>query len=124
MRKVVVTKTTAQALRDMGYDEYCDCYLHTDNDREDDYEMWPRNQHCNSELPDTAERIAAPYVTDALLWLMERKGIKFDVQSVPFPGSGWEYYLTVKHPEGHISLNGADFQEVLSAALDEVVSKI
>ena len=119
-KKTVVSKDVAQAMRDMGFNDYCDCYLHTDNDRQDDYEMWSRNQHCNSDLPDDAERIAVPYVTDALLWLMQYKDV-----TVCTDHYSDEYQVDLYIDDDCYGMGvHTDYQDALSEALDELAEKL
>ena len=125
MNNMVVSKTVAQWLRDMGHNEFCDCYLHTDNDREDDYEMWTSNQHCNGDLPDSAERIAAPYVSDALLWLMQFKGIAINVSPETYilSESGFIYSVTLLGSKEPVIAISFDYQDALYQALDKLYEK-
>ena len=123
-RNVVVSKDTAIFLREHGHIEYCDCYLHTDNDSQDDYEMWSRNQHSNLDLPDSAERIAAPYVFDALMWLNQNGFVtSFDI--APTLDKSWDVKLwSVKlyHNDKPACAMHEDVQEALYRALDVLVS--
>ena len=117
---VVVSKDTAVFLREHGHNEYCDCYLHTDNDSQDDYEMWPRNQHCNSDLPDSAERIAAPYVCDALIWLMQNFHARIKVYN---DGPGYSYHMFLWSVGVFSEACDDDFQEAIYKRLDKWVEK-
>lgn len=119
----VVNKDVAMFLREHGHNEFCDCYLHTDNDMQDDYEMWSRNQHCNADLPDSAERIAAPYVTDALLWIMRDMGVIFYSD---YDKYNKLYKAYIKYYDGagigHTLMGeDNDFQVSISKALDLLV---
>lgn len=76
--QVLVDKSSAIILRRLGHNAWCDCYYHTDNEDEDDYEMG-NNQICNDNFQDYHERVAAPYVTDALLWLIQFNNIAVDI---------------------------------------------
>lgn len=119
----VVNKDVAMFLREHGHNEYCDCYLHTDNDMQDDYEMWTRNQHCNANLPDSAERIAAPYVTDALLWIMRYMGVIFYSEYDKYKKL-YKAYITYYDGAGlcHTLMSeDDDFQVAISNALDLLV---
>lgn len=116
----VVNKNVAQMLRDMGHNDFCDCYLHTDNGLQDDYEMWAHQQHCNSDLPDHAERIAAPYVTDALLWLMQYKDVTVYTDHYPD-----EYQVDLYIGDDCYGMGvHTDYQDALSEALDELAEKL
>lgn len=118
---VVVSKDTAVFLREHGHNEYCDCYLHTDNDNPWNYEMG-NNQQCNSSL--LGERVAAPYVTDAVLWLMQHKGIALEVATPVDKDSetGFTYIVSLKWGDNLMSRCGnIDYQKALVVAVDRLL---
>lgn len=125
LRQEVVNKDTAMFLREHGHDEYCDCYLHTDNDMQDDYEMWAHNQYCNSDLPDYVERIAAPYATDALLWLMQNMGVDFSCRKTETKSLVYyQCFLSFQTEKGPVMTctgKAVDFQTALNNALDVLI---
>ena len=107
----------------MGHDAWCDCYYHTDNDNPDDYEMG-NNQVQNSTFEDYHERCAAPYVSQALLWLMQFKGIAVDVRTYYSETSetGFEYSVKLKFCEdSFVSGVSIDYQEALRLAIDSLL---
>lgn len=122
-KQKVVSKKSAKVLRAIGHDSFCDCYYHTDNDDPWDYEMG-NNQVCNSTFEDYHERIAAPYVTDALIWLIQNKGIAFDVISGKAKTeTGLEYLVTLKWGFRHqIGAKEEDFQDALCAAIEMLLT--
>ena len=122
LQERVVSKEAAIKLRKMGHDAWCDCYYHTDNDEPDDYEMG-NNQVQNSTFEDYHERCAAPYVSQALLWLMQFKGIAVDVRTYPANNeSGFEYSVKLKFGEyDFVSGTDIDYQEALRRAIDSLL---
>lgn len=117
----VVSKDAAIILRDMGFNQYCDCYYHTDNYREDDYEMG-REQTSNECL--VGERCSAPYVSQALMWLVNVTGIAFDVMTYPDDKSdtGYVYDVKLKFGNcGNVSCDDADYQIALRGAIDALL---
>lgn len=120
---MVVSKTTAQALRNMGYNEYCDCYVHTDTDQEDDCEMWAHRQHRNSDLPNSACRIAAPYVSDALIWLMQFKDvILLEVKYNPADDYDLFYTVMLAYGKYNVVTHATYYQTALYKALEALVT--
>ena len=117
----IVSKDAAIILRDMGFRQFCDYYYHTDNDREDDYEMG-HEQTSNDFL--TGGRCSAPYVTQALLWLVNVTGIAFDVRTYPDDKSDTGYVYVVKLMFGSccdVSCDDADYQTALRDAIDALL---
>jgi len=118
----LVSKEAAITLKEMGHDAWCDCYYHTDNDDPWDYEMG-NNQQCNSSLP--GERVAAPYVTDAVLWLMQHKGLALEVATVKDKESetGFLYVVTLKFlDERGFRVTDIDYQKALVTAVDKLLN--
>ena len=117
----LVSKEAAITLKEMGHDAWCDFYYHTDNDNPWDYEMG-NNQQCNSSL--LGERVAAPYVTDAVLWLMQHKGLAFEVATVKDKESetGFMYAVTLKFlDERGFRVTNIDYQKALVEAVDKLL---
>lgn len=117
MKRELVSKEVAVTLKEMGHDEYCDCYYHTDNDIPWDYEMG-RYQQRNSTL--LGERVAAPYVTDAVLWLMQHRGIAQSVDMEPSGDSetGFVYDVSLYSKGVKVKVVNIDYQVALVKAVD------
>lgn len=125
----LVSKEAAITLREIGFNQFCDCYYHTDNDEPDDYEM-AHEQVCNDSFEEYHARVAAPYVCDALLWLMRKKNVSLLVDFFPNKSSetGISYQV-----ELHYSHNGeikcaigvdTDYQAALRDAIDVYFNEI
>lgn len=117
----IVSKDAAIILRDMGFNQFCDYYYHTDNDSEDDYDMGDE-QMSNECL--TGERCSAPYVTQALLWLIKVTGIAFNVRTYHDNKSATGYVYVVKLMFGNygdVSCDDADYQTALRDAIDALL---
>lgn len=121
MEEILVTKDSARKLRLLGHNEWCDCYYHTDNDDEYDYEMG-NNQIRNDTFKDYHERIAAPYVSEALLWLMQEKNVGLEVK---LDKEHRKYHVTLiigshRYTSSYYKL---DYQEALKEVIDELLFK-
>lgn len=121
LKRELVSKEASVTLKEMGHDAWCDCYYHTDNDDPWDYEMG-NNQQCNSTL--LGERVAAPYVTDAVLWLMQHKGVAQCVNITPSVNSetGFLYVVSLAYGrECGITATNVDYQKALVDAVDRLL---
>lgn len=119
----LVSKEAAITLREMGHDAWCDCYYHTDNDDPWDYEMG-HHQVCNSSFEDYHERVAAPYVTDAVLWLMQHCGVALNVDTPADKESdtGFIYVVSLMWGGGFaIRCGDTDYQKALRIAIDRLL---
>ena len=119
----VVSKESAIKLREMGFNQFCDCYYHTDNDDPYDYEMG-NNQLNNDNFEDYHERCSAPYVNQALLWLMHTYGIALEVKTYYNKKSetGFEYSVKIKFGEdSYFQISDIDYQTALHHALHNLL---
>lgn len=122
-KEKLVSKDAAKILRKMGHNDWCDCYYHVDNDDPDDYEMG-NNQVCNDNFEEYHKRVAAPYVSQALLWLMQFKGIAIETKTYYDANSESGFYYSVKlmfGDENYVSGTNIDYQEALYMAIDSLL---
>ena len=123
----IVSKEAAIKLREMGYDQFCDCYYHTDEfSHDDDWEL-DGEQICNSTFSDNSERVAAPYVSEAILWLMRHKGVAMNVSVKIDRGcaKGYCYIVAIRHSGAQfVSAKDRDYQAALFKAIDELLTKV
>lgn len=122
----IVSKEAAIKLREMGYDQLCDCYYHTDEYSHDDDWEWAGEPVCNSAFSDNAERIAAPYVSEAILWLMRHNGVTMEttICNNDYNTKGYYYVVRINYKDTYVSGKDSDYQEALGKAIDELLIKI
>ena len=124
IERLIVSKETAVALRQIGFNEWCDKYYHVDEIYEDDpdsYEMGS-NQKCNENFEDYHERVAAPYVIDALLWMHYRLDIMFDLNAYRNGGETMQACVIVGKKNGRdkkFSSFAENIQLAIKSCIDE-----
>ena len=122
----IVSKQAAIKLREMGYDQFCDCYYHTDEFSHDDDWEWAGEQVCNSTFSDNSERVAAPYVSEAIIWLMRHKGITMEttICSSEYNIKSYCYVVRINYKDTYVSGRDSDYQAALFKAIDELLTKV
>ena len=122
----IVSKEAAIKLREMDYDQLCDCYYHTDEYSHDDDWEWAGEHVCNSTFSDNSERVAAPYVSEAILWLMQHKGVAIEttICSGDVNIKGYYYVVKINYKNTYVSGRDNDYQEALGKAIDELLTKV
>lgn len=118
----IVSKEVAIALRTIGFNEWCDIYYHVDDIYEDDPESYEMGNHqvCNESFEDYHERVPAPYVIDALLWLSYKLDSYFEIKKVE---RGYSVFITKNDRSRAVSTVNKDQQEAIKEALDKFLLK-
>lgn len=126
LKKQPVGKDAAKTLCEIGYDEMCACYYRINTDYMG-CEEFPFFEVHNNTYLSKRDLVAAPYVTDAVLWLMQHKGLAFEVATVKCKESetGFLYVVTLKFLEGRgFRVTNIDYQKALVEAVDEFLKEL